>query len=529
MENNKNFKNKKKYDNQSKSIDLQLMQHLPPQAIEMEEVVLGAILLEPSCLNKVIDILSVKSFYKEEHRIIYSAILSMYKNTIPIDILTITKELNNNGLLKSIGGAYYIANLTNRVASSANIEYHSRIIVQEYLKREIIEMSSEISQTTFDPSQDVFDIIDKANQKLNDITGNNIKSKEKTGEKIFQDLVKHIEKICSMPDDKLLGVPTGLHELDKITNGWQNSDFIIVAGRPGSGKTSATKAFVNGAINNLKKPVLFFSLEMSASQIAARFISEDIGISYQNMFSKDFNKFSDFTKLTNATNKYFTKENGITKDLLIIDDTAGLSINELKARAKRIKSERDICMVVIDYIQLLNGNRDIKTGGAGNREQEMGQISRGLKQLAKELDLPVVGLAQLSRKVETDGGDMKPKLSHLRESGSLEQDADVVCFLYRPEYYFQQGHASFETTNHCRTGEQINSKGYAEFIVAKHRNGGLGAVPLKFIDYLTKFDNWDSPNIQQTNNNIHNVDEVNYSSGKTLNNLRNDSFGDMPF
>lgn len=456
---------------------------LPPQAIDLEEAVLGAIMLDSTCLNGIIDMLQEEMFYKEAHQIIYAAIVGLYKDSLPVDILTVTKEIKKKGDVERCGGVSYITSLTNKVSSAANSEYHARIIQEQYIKRSLIQQCSKVVTECYEPN-DVFTLIDKSQTLLNDLTAQVIRNKEKDTGKLVQEFLDHIVKVAKN-EKPISGVPTTLSDLDATTGGWQNTDLIIVAGRPGSGKSAFTKPCIKGAIRLHRKPVLVFSLEMSSLQYMSRLISEDTEIPAKDYLSGRYKYNIEYGNIESAANSYFD-DNG--NPLLIIDDTPSLTINELKARAKRVHAEHGICLIVIDYLQLISS---VNAGKFENRVVEVSTISRNLKILAKELNVPVIALSQLNREVEQAGGDMRPKLSHLRESGSIEQDADLVIFMYRPEYYAEQGQTRFEQVE--IDGVTISSKGFAEAIIAKHRNGSVRTVYLKFIPEFTRFENWVMP------------------------------------
>ena len=425
-----------------------LLQHskLPPQAVDIEEAVLGAMMLEKDALTAVIDILKPDTFYKETHQKIYTAICELFRRSEPIDILTVTNELKNTGELDIIGGAYFITQLTNRVASSANIEYHARIIIQKFIQRELIRISTEISRDAYQDSTDVLELLDSAEQRLFAIGEDNMRRKWEDMKTLIKDAIKVIED-ASKQAGHLTGVGSGFTKLDHMTGGWQRSDLIIVASRPSMGKTAFTLTMARNMAIELKKPVAFFSLEMSSLQLVTRLIASETEI--------DSNKIKNGNLDTDEWKHLHSKINMLTEAPLYIDDTPALSIFELRAKCRRLKQQHKIEAVIVDYLQLMSSG----TEGRGNREQEISNISRALKSLAKELNIPIIVLSQLSRAVETRGGTKKPILSDLRESGAIEQDADVVVFLYRPEYY---------KITEDEEGNQTH--GMAEIIVAKHRN-----------------------------------------------------------
>ncbi len=449
---------------------------LQPQALDLEEVVLGAIMLEKGAIGKVLDILKPEMFYKESHMCIYAAIERLVHSSRPVDILTVTNELKRSDELELAGGAYYITQLTNRIASSEHIQEHAHIVIQKYMQREIIRASTEQIRQAYNDTTDVFDLLDKSYSELNAISSQVIRTPAMGSSKLFGDFIKRLEML-SLSESDITGVPCTLRELNKVTKGWQKSDLIVVAARPGMGKSAFVKTVINGAIQKLQKPVLLFSLEMSKSQQIARLLSEDVNIPSDDFNSKAFLDKTGWNEINSVITKYFDK-NG--KDLLLIDDTGTLHINELRARAKKAHSEHGLSCIIVDYMQKASADSPTRT-------IEIGQISWGLKTLAKELDIPVIVLSQLSRKVE-ERTDKRPQLSDLRDSGEIEQDADMVLFLYRPEYY---------GISELDDGSSAN--GYAEIIIAKHRNGALATVGTKFTGHLTKFEDRDDTSYQNPN------------------------------
>ncbi len=453
------------YDN-----PVNLLGKIPPQAVELEEAVLGALMLEKDALTNVIDILKVESFYKESHKVIFQAILDLFSESQPIDLLTVTTQLRKNGALEIAGGAFYVTELTSKVASAANIEYHARIITEQSIKRELIRISSEIQKDAFEDTTDVFELLDKMEQSMFEISEKNIRKNYSDMRSIMRDAIAELEERKNQKDG-LTGVPSGFTALDRVTSGWQKSDLVIIAARPAMGKTAFVLSVLRNAAVDHSRPVAIFSLEMSAVQLVNRLISSEAELDSEKI-KKGTLADHEWAQLVHKTAK-------LSKAPLFVDDTPALSILELRAKCRKLKAQHDIQMVVIDYLQLMSG--DSKSGGqGGNREQEIASISRALKKIAKELSIPVIALSQLSRAVETRGGDKRPQLSDLRESGAIEQDADMVMFLYRPEYYGiteDEGGAS--------------TAGVGEVIIAKHRNGSLENVKLRFIGRYTKFTDLD--------------------------------------
>ncbi|TCK66604.1 primary replicative DNA helicase [Winogradskyella wandonensis] len=442
---------------------------IPPQALDLEEVVLGAMMIDKKGVDEVIDILSPDAFYKQAHRDIFEAIFKLFENSEPVDLLTVSTQLRKDGKLDAVGGDFYLISLTQRVSSSAHIEFHARIILQKYIQRSLIKISNEIIEEAYDEGKDVFDLLDNAEAKLYEVTQGNVKKSTETAQSLVIQAKKKIEEISNK--EGLSGIPSGFDKLDKLTSGWQPSDLIIVAARPGMGKTALTLTMARNIAVNSNIPVAFFSLEMSSVQLITRLISSETGLSSEKLRTGKLEKH-EWEQLN-------VKVKTLEKAPLFIDDTPSLSIFDLRAKARRLSSQYGIKMIIIDYLQLMTGGGSQK---GGNREQEISMISRNLKALAKELNVPVIALSQLSRAVETRGGSKRPLLSDLRESGAIEQDADIVSFIYRPEYY---------KIDEWDDEERSPTEGQGEFIVAKHRNGGLDNIRLKFIGHLGKFDNLD--------------------------------------
>ncbi len=443
---------------------------LPPQAVDLEEVVLGAMMIDKKGVDEVIDILQPEAFYKESHQLIFSSIISLFEKQEPIDIKTVSFQLKKDGNLNIVGGDYYLIELSQKVSSSAHIEFHSRIILQKFIQRKLISISNDIIEDSYDETSDVFDLLDKAESKIYDISQRNLKKDTQSAEDLVLAAKKKIEEISKK--EGLSGIASGFGEIDRLTSGWQPSDLIIVAARPGMGKTAFTLSMARNITVENNIPVAFFSLEMSAIQLITRLISAETGLNSEKLRTGKLEKFE--WELLNV------KVTNLENAPLYIDDTPSLSIFELRAKARRLSSQFGIKLIVVDYLQLMTLGSSQKTG---NREQEISTISRNLKALAKELDIPIIALSQLSRAVELRGGTKRPILSDLRESGAIEQDADIVSFLYRPEYY---------KIDEWDDEERSPALGQAEFIVAKHRNGGLSSIKLKFINSLGKFENLSS-------------------------------------
>ena len=460
---------KRTYEKKSPAIE-QSFEHgkVQPQAVDLEEAVLGAIMLEKDALTTVIDILKPDVFYKDQHKVIYTSIINLFSRSEPVDILTVTSELKKDGNIELAGGAYYITQLTNRVSSSANVEYHAHIIIQKYIQRELIRISSEIIKDAFEDTMDVFDMLDKAEQGLFTVSDSNLRRNTMDMNTLVREALQYIEAAKNQ-QAQLRGVPSGFSELDRLTSGWQKSDLIILASRPGMGKTALALSMARNMAVIYNKPVAIFSLEMSSVQLVTRLISAESLLPAEKLRKGELADY-EWEQLNSKISRLIDAP-------IFIDDTPALSIFELRAKCRRLKSQHNIEMVLVDYLQLMTGTYDRQ----GNREQEISHISRSLKSLAKELDIPVLALSQLSRAVETRGGSKKPILSDLRESGAIEQDADLVLFIFRPEYY---------KIDQLDDGTPTN--GLAQVSVAKHRNGPLGEVSLKFIGRYARFTDYDA-------------------------------------
>lgn len=486
---------------------------LPPQAPALEQAVLGALMLDKDALPIVIDILSPNSFYSSAHQEIYRGICKLFEKSQPVDLLTVTEELKKLGEIDAIGGPYYLVELTNRVSSSANVEYHARIVAQKHIQRELIRISTETINDAYEDSTDVFDLLDKAEQNLFQITEQNLSRGYQNMGSLMSQAIKQLEELA-LKDEGLTGVPTGFTALDRLTSGWQPSDLIIVAARPGMGKTSFTMALARNAAIDFNLPVAFFSLEMSSLQLVNRLISMETEIPSQKLRKGKLEDY-EWQQLNSSMEK-------LSEVPIYIDDTPGISIFELRAKCRRMKMQHDIQMIIIDYMQLMTAGSDHK----GNREQEISMISRSLKGLAKELSVPVIALSQLSRAVETRGGSKRPQLSDLRESGAIEQDADIVSFIYRPEYY------------QILEDEEGNSlEGIGEIIIAKHRNGALETVQLKWDGQFAKFTNLETDDGFTGINDDQFFDNVDqFPQGQTFSskinddeNKKNSGGSDVPF
>lgn len=434
---------------------------LPPNAVELERGVLGALLLDNEAIHVISDIIHPESFYDGKNAIIYSSILRLFKNSIKCDILSVMMDLKKEGNLESIGGAFYLSGLTSN--ESRQYEYHARLIQQKYLLREMIRISTNTIKESYDDGSDCFDVINNLEKGLTEISKGLSVGKVKTISGLWNEVASHNDVLLTKKG--VSGVPTGYENLDRITGGWQEPNLIIIAARPAMGKTSLAINFARNATVLHKQPVLIFSLEMSDIQIAQRIFSLESNVSN-----------TDFTRRGIEADRMLYVQNECSRLInspLYIDDSPGITLFELRSKARKLHREKGLKLIIVDYLQLMVGDKNHK----GNREQEISGFSRGLKNLAKELKIPVIALSQLSRAVEQRGGDKRPQLSDLRESGAIEQDADMVVFIHRPEYY---GVSEDENG--------VSTAGIAEIIFAKHRNGGTGTETLKWIDYLTKFE-----------------------------------------
>lgn len=468
--------NKDRKQKRRAAIDLGTMVYgkVPPQARELEEVVLGAIMLEKNAFDAVIEILKPECFYVDAHQRIFRAMQSLANKSQPIDILTVVEELKTREELDMIGGAYYVTKLTNTVVSAANIDAHARIILQKFIQRELIRISGEIINDAYEDSTDVFDLLDDAEGKLFEITNQHLRSSTLPIDSVLVQTIQRIEDLRRRNED-VTGVPSNFKLLDKVTYGWQNSDLIILAARPAVGKTAfALNLARNAAMHPTKPtPVAFFSLEMSASQLVQRILAAESEIMLEKIARGKMEEHEMKQLYTKGIQR-------LSQAPLFIDDTPALNIFELRAKCRKLRNKDNVGLIIIDYLQLMSGTADNRQG---NREQEISNISRNLKGLAKELNVPIIALSQLSREVEKRGakdGSRVPQLSDLRESGAIEQDADMVMFLYRPEYY--DVHTNAE-------GEE--QKGLTEVKIAKHRNGTLETIKLKALLHIQKFISWE--------------------------------------
>ena len=453
---------------------------LQPQAIELEQAVLGALMIDNESLSDAIDSLHSEYFYVTKHQKIFEAIINLFNNTEPVDILTVSEELKRLNALEEIGGLAYISELTNNVASASNTEFHARIIAEKFIKRSLINISRKISTDAFDDSVDIFDLLNNAEAELFTVTEGTLRKSFDKMSSLIKIALDDIETLREQ-EDGLSGIPSGFINLDRVTSGWQKSDLIICAARPGMGKTAFALTMARNIAIDHQTPIGFFSLEMSSQQLVNRLIASEAELSASKLRKGDL--------ADHEIVQLHEKIKHLSEAPIFIDDTPALTIFELRAKARRLVKNHNVKIIIIDYLQLMNAGSN-----TGNREQEISTISRSLKGIAKELQIPVIALSQVNRGVEnrTGIGSKRPILSDLRESGAIEQDADIVTFIYRPEYY-----KIYEWDN----GD--DSRGQGELIIAKHRNGSLRNVRLKFTSEFAKFadlDYFDTNNFNDKGN-----------------------------
>jgi replicative DNA helicase len=446
---------------------------VPPQAIDMEEAVLGAIMLEKEAVITVLDILKPESFYKDAHKKIFKAISDLSLREYPVDLYTVTEELRNHHELESVGGPVYLTQLTSKVVSAANVDYHARIVAQKYIQRELIRVSSEIQTRSFDDSIDITDLLDYSENALFQVAEGNIKREVAPINAVIKEAIKEIEE-AGKREDALVGIPSGFTKLDRLTSGWQKSELIIIAARPSMGKTALALSMArNMAIDHGKK-VAIFSCEMSSIQLVNRLIIAETDIPGDKIRNGRLSE-EEWKQLDTRIKK-------LVQAPIFIDDTPAISIFELRAKCRRLMAQHKLDLVIMDYLQLMTGPEN-----AGSREQEVSNISRSLKSIAKELDVPIIALSQLNRSVEMRGGTKRPLLSDLRESGAIEQDADMVVFIHRQEKF---GIDTF-------MDDGSSTKGIAEIILAKNRNGPVGDVRLRFREEKAQFVDIDEFDIEE--------------------------------
>ena len=429
-----------------------------PQSLEAEQAVLAAMFNDKDAILEVIPLLRETDFYRHDHGVLYATMRSMNEQGVPIDLVTITAQLAKDGNLEKAGGITYVAQIANSIGSASNIVHYANIVKEKAVLRDLISISGNIANRSYDDTEDTEKILDDAERMVLEISQKRARSGLTPVSEVIDNTLTTLE-ILSQKKEGLTGVTSGFIDLDRMTSGWQKSDFIILAARPAMGKTAFALNMAQNAAMATKEPVAIFSLEMSKEQLVNRMISSMAEIAQQTLRNGRIYG-EDWVRLVNAIAP-------LAEAPVFIDDTPAISVREVRAKARRLKAEHGLAMIIIDYLQLMGS-----TGRIESRQQEVSQISRSLKALARELDVPIIALSQLSRSVE-QGTEKKPSLSHLRESGSLEQDADIVMFIYRDEYY----------------NEDSDKKGQAEIIIAKHRNGATGSVDLSFRKEFTKFGN----------------------------------------
>jgi replicative DNA helicase len=427
---------------------------VPPQAVDVEEAVLGAMMIEPNCVPDVLESLTAGCFYKEAHRKIFSAISALSKDHEPVDIYTVAEALKRTGDLEETGGPYYLSLLSSKVGAAAHVDYHVKILLQKYIQRELITISAEVQRDSFDDSIPVDDLLNNAQQKLFDLAERNMKRETLPVQDVLKDTIAEIESNQDRTDG-LSGVPSGFTGIDKVTLGWQESDLVIIAARPSMGKTAFVLTMARNMAVDHHIPVAFFSLEMSSKQLVKRLLVSETGLSSEKI--RGGKRLLDYELV-----QLHERIRDLAAAPLFIDDTPSISVYELRSKVRRLVRNAGVKLIIIDYLQLMTGPPELR----GMREQEVSNISRSLKAIAKEMSIPVIALSQLSRDVEKRGGNKIPQLSDLRESGAIEQDADIVMFIHRPDYY--------------GTEEEGAVPGQAQIIIAKHRNGSTDVVPMIF-------------------------------------------------
>lgn len=445
---------------------------LPPQNIEAEQSVLGAILLDNNALYTAFELITQDDFYKDSNRKIFMAMTELLEKNEPIDIITLTDHLRRKDHLDTIGGVQYLTSLASTIPTSANVRFHSKIVREKSMVRGLLRSVTDIARNVYETEQDAEELIDYAEKTIFDLSERRISPSFSVLKDVIKDSFQMIEQLYDKKE-AVTGVPSGFKELDEITTGLQKSDLIIIGGRPSMGKTAFSLNIAQHVGVNLKEPVAIFSLEMSKEQLAFRMLCSEAMVDSNNI-RKGFIRKDDWHKLTSAAGK-------LAESPIFIDDSSAISVLEMRAKARRLKVEHGLSLIIVDYLQLMRGR-----GNAERREQEISEISRSLKGLAKELRVPVIALSQLNRGVETRTGNKKPTLADLRESGAIEQDADVIIFLYRDEVYNKDSN---------------DNKGKAEIIISKQRNGPTGIVNLSFISHCTRF-------VDYSDREYHDVEEA---------------------
>jgi replicative DNA helicase len=432
---------------------------LPPQNIEAEQSVLGAILLDNNALYTAFEMITQQDFYKDSNRKIFIAMTELLEKNEPIDIITLTDHLRNKDALEAVGGTQYLTFLASTIPTSANVRFHAKIVREKSMVRGLLRSVTDIARNVYETEQDAEELIDYAEKTIFELSERRISPSFSILKDVIKDSFQMIEQLYDKKET-VTGVPSGFKELDEMTTGLQKSDLIIIGARPSMGKTAFSLNIAQHVGVNMKEPVAIFSLEMSKEQLAFRMLCSEAMVDSNNI-RKGFIRKDDWHKLTSAAGK-------LAESPIFIDDSSAISVLEMRAKARRLKVEHGLSLIIVDYLQLMRGTK----GNAERREQEISEISRSLKGLAKELRVPVVALSQLNRAVETRTGTKRPTLADLRESGAIEQDADVILFLYRDEVYNK---------------DSEENKGKAEIIISKQRNGPTGSINLSFISHCTRF------------------------------------------
>lgn len=434
-----------------------------PSVIDIEELIIGSIMLDKECYFDIAEHFNPSLFYSDKFRMIAEAIFNLKNRSEPCDMVMVTKELIKMKQLDFVGGAYYVSQLTSRIVTGENIVFHMKLLLQAAIKRDVIQTGQEMINDAYNESSDVFDVIDNAGKKVTALTNKIVVSKVETISSLFNKSVLHNDKLITQKG--LAGVPSGFERMDSVTGGFQKADLIILAARPSMGKTALMLSYSRNASVEFKKPVAIFSLEMSALQLMARLQSQETGMPLEKYLRIGLDEVESISNMEHCSR--------LINSSIFIDDTPSISVFELRNKARKLKRDYGIEAIYIDYLQLMSGG-----GKFQNKEAEVSYISRSLKALAKELDIPVIALAQLSRGVEARGGEKIPSLADLRDSGAIEQDADLIQFLYRPEYYGIMEDSA---------GNSTIGKAYVLF--GKHRNGSLDKIPLNWEGSCTKFTN----------------------------------------
>ena len=433
----------------------------PPQAIDIEEAVLGALLLEPEVVPDVLDQVQPECFYKDSHKKIFEAITKLSGRNDPVDIFSVSDELAKDGALDEVGGMAYLSQLSTKIGAAAHVEYHTKVLLQKYLQRELIAISYEVQKAAFDDTLPVDDLINSAEEKVFTLAQRNVRNETKPILSVINRALDQIET-NQQREDGLSGVPSGYTGIDRVTFGWQKADLIILAARPSVGKTAFVLTMARNMVVDHHIPVAFFSLEMPDTQLVTRIMVSETGLPSEKLRGAKKMSQSEWNQLHDGLNK-------LSRSPLWIDDTPSLSIYEFRSKARRLVNKQHVQLIIIDYLQLMTGPPELK----GMREQEVASISRSLKAIAKELNVPIIALSQLNRSVEIRGGNKRPQLSDLRESGAIEQDADIVMFIHRPEFVGVQ--------------DESTVPGDTDLIIAKHRNGAVCDVKMRFLKDEVKF------------------------------------------